>query len=358
MRICVIGAGIIGAACAAELARQGATVQVLDAGVPGATAASFGWINASFHLDAAHFRLRQAGMDAYRRLLAHTDLPISSKTAFWWEQQGPEMDRFAEYLRAGGYDVAELDQAALQFAIPSLSQPPARALLFRDECAVDPSLARHVLLQQAQQHGAQMVRGVQAEAITTQAGRVTGVTTSHGPIACDTVLIAAGTGAPELLASVGLHLPMKPRPAVSVITAPVDLDVPTILVTPEGEVRQRPDGRLISPTSVNHQGDNAEAITAPLNEIADQTCARIAPLFGWDHLPWSQVHVADRPVPDDDRPVIGAAGPKGLHVAVMHSGITLAAITAELTAAAMLGQLTAEQGALIAPYSPHRFDPR
>ncbi|MGM7372977.1 NAD(P)/FAD-dependent oxidoreductase, partial [Acinetobacter baumannii] len=38
----VIGAGIVGAACAYELARQGLNVQVLDARIGGATAAGMG----------------------------------------------------------------------------------------------------------------------------------------------------------------------------------------------------------------------------------------------------------------------------------------------------------------------------
>ncbi len=38
----VIGAGIVGAACAYELARQGLNVQVLDARIGGATARAWG----------------------------------------------------------------------------------------------------------------------------------------------------------------------------------------------------------------------------------------------------------------------------------------------------------------------------
>jgi glycine/D-amino acid oxidase-like deaminating enzyme len=40
--VIVVGAGIIGAACAQALARRGLDVLVLDAGLPGATAAGMG----------------------------------------------------------------------------------------------------------------------------------------------------------------------------------------------------------------------------------------------------------------------------------------------------------------------------
>ena len=73
MKVVVVGAGIIGASVAYQLAKAGAQVTVIDgAGVAaGATGRSFGWINASFHADAAHFRLRAESMAAYHRLIEH-----------------------------------------------------------------------------------------------------------------------------------------------------------------------------------------------------------------------------------------------------------------------------------------------
>ncbi|MGV6803572.1 MAG: FAD-dependent oxidoreductase, partial [Ruegeria sp.] len=58
--IIVVGAGIVGASIAYQLARTGHTVTVIDRDMPGAGASgrSFGWINASFYLDMAHHELR------------------------------------------------------------------------------------------------------------------------------------------------------------------------------------------------------------------------------------------------------------------------------------------------------------
>ena len=63
-KVMVIGAGILGAATAYELQKAGSDVTVIDSGQGGATQASFGWINASFYLDADHFRLRQQSLAA------------------------------------------------------------------------------------------------------------------------------------------------------------------------------------------------------------------------------------------------------------------------------------------------------
>ena len=44
---------------------------------------------------------------------------------------------------------------------------------------------------------------------------------------------------------------------------------------------------------------------------------------------WEAVMLAARPVPQDGLPVIGASWPEGVYVAVMHSGVTLAALVGE-----------------------------
>jgi glycine/D-amino acid oxidase-like deaminating enzyme len=70
MKVIVVGAGIIGAPIAWHLSQRGAEVVVIDGGAAGANSQSFGWINASFYADAAHHRLRVAGIAAYGRLMA------------------------------------------------------------------------------------------------------------------------------------------------------------------------------------------------------------------------------------------------------------------------------------------------
>ena len=66
MKVVIVGGGIIGAALARYLVGQGADVLVINAG-GGATAASFGWVNASFYLNEDRFRLRAEGIAAWRR---------------------------------------------------------------------------------------------------------------------------------------------------------------------------------------------------------------------------------------------------------------------------------------------------
>lgn len=355
MKGVVIGAGVIGAAMGRALARGGADVTVLDAGVAAASPASFGWINASFYHDADHHHLRVAGIAAYGRLLETGYWPVTFGGALWWEEQGAGLTAMADRLTALGYPVEKVARADLQDIEPALVDPPDVALGLASEGWTETAALTTAMLEDAKAVGTKVIGGARALSIVTQGEAVAAVRTDMGDIAADRVVVAAGNGAPDVLASVGVVLPMLSRPGVIVTSQPVAARLTSVLATPEGEVRQLPDGRLLSPAAANHQGDTAEAITEPLEEIAARTAARMGRLIGQPDLGWDDVRVAHRPVPQDGLPVIGPAGPKGLHVAVMHSGVTLAAITAEVTAARVLGQMTNAQADLIGPYDPMRF---
>lgn len=354
MRVVVIGAGVIGAAVARGLALRGAEVVVLESGA-GASPASFGWINASFYADAAHHALRSEGIAAYERLMADGDWPVQFGCALWWEAQGQGLAEMDRDLRALGYPVQRLSRAEIAAREPDLAFPPEEALGFpREGWAEVASLAER-LLNEACSNGARVLRGMSVDQVIEQSGRVTGVRCGADEIAADHVVVTAGCGAPHILASVGGKLPMLRRPGAIVTTARVEARLGSVLVTPEGEVRQLPDGRLLSPAMAKHQGDTAEEITEPLERIGDRTAARMGRLVGQPDLAWEQVQVAYRPVPQDGLPVLGPVGPDGLHVAVMHSGVTLAAIAAEITVSGLYGDMNNALRSLAAPYTPARF---
>jgi glycine/D-amino acid oxidase-like deaminating enzyme len=66
--------------------------------------------------------------------------------------------------------------------------------------------------------------------------------------------------------------------------------------------------------------------------------------------------LAQRPVPKDGMPVVGACGPDGVFASVMHSGVTLAPVMAEILAQEVMGQtLNTQLAELISPYRPDRF---
>jgi glycine/D-amino acid oxidase-like deaminating enzyme len=354
LRVIVVGAGGVGAAIALRLARWGMAVTVIDAGGPatGASGASFGWINASFHLNEAHFALRHEGIAAHHRLAQDLGQPVARwPGALWWEETGAAMAAVAGRLRAYGYPVAHLSQAEVAAREPALANPPGEALQFPAEGAVDlPDLVA-ACLAAAQADGARLICGLRVTALVAGDRGVAVVVTEAGAMTADHVVLAAGTGTPALLAPLGLRLPMPDRPGMILRCAPVAPFLRHILVAPAQEVRQDAAGRLLVPAATAHQTDEATRLPDVPQRLAEAAWARVRTLLPSAPPTWAEALVGWRPVPADGLPVVGQAA-VGLWLAVMHSGATLAPLVAELLAAEIAGGAPA---ALLASFRPGRF---
>jgi len=80
----VIGAGIVGAACAYELARQGLNVQVLDARIGGATAAGMGHLVIMDDLEA-ELKLSHWSVQLWHELAGfRKNVPIAKRQLYGW----------------------------------------------------------------------------------------------------------------------------------------------------------------------------------------------------------------------------------------------------------------------------------
>jgi glycine/D-amino acid oxidase-like deaminating enzyme len=84
LNVVVVGAGVIGAAIAADLAHEGCTVTVLESGQPaaGTSGATFAWTNAGGKQPRSYFDLNVEGMQAHRRLAS------SVASCDWYHQSG------------------------------------------------------------------------------------------------------------------------------------------------------------------------------------------------------------------------------------------------------------------------------
>lgn len=346
---------IIGAAIAYLMAQAGAQVTVLDAGLPaGSTSgASFGWINASFFANPDHFRLRQAGIAAHHRL----DTDIGETGTIWsgalcWEETGAGFDAQAKTLATLGYPVRELSQAEFARAEPNIAKPPDRCLAFASEGATDAAVLTERLLQGAAVFGAQTWLGCAATGFRKHGDRVTAVITDQGDIAADQVIVAAGTAAEGLLSPLGMVLPMLRRPGMIVQTRPVPKMIRHILVSPDGELRQDAQGRIIAPTALSHQGDASDAVTALAGHAADVALIRLRALLPEADLRIDRVLMAHLPVAVDGLPVIGPTRFAGLYIAAMHSGVTLGPLVGALVADELLRGTVSP---LLASFRPDRF---
>lgn len=351
-RYLILGAGITGAAIAHRLAKGGASVTIVEQSLPasGATGRSFGWVNASFFLSEPHFHLRHAAMTAHRDLAAELKRPHQPEGCLWYEAEGEAFDRSLQELESLGYPLRLLDRAAISALEPRLANPPDRALFFPGEGAEDPAALTKALLAAASAQGAHLICGLKVTALVQSDHRITGIRTEAGEIAADHVILCTGTGTPGLLAPLGLTFPMLSRPGALLVTRPLPPLLHHILATPEQEVRQDAEGRLIAPASAHHQGDAAETLPPP-QEVEEATLMRLRHIFPNAFIRPDRLLMAQRPVPGDGLPAIGPVLP-GLSMAVMHSGATLAPLVADILALELSGQGNQPP---LAPFRPARF---
>ena len=352
--VVIVGGGIIGASCAYQVQAAGAQVTLVDAGAPSATAASFGWINDSFFLDADHYRFRAAGLEAYRRLGAQLDVAIEWCGSLSWEDAPDARDERFAALRDLGCDVRRITRAEFQALEPEVAAPPQEALLFPKEGIVHPGHVAATLLAAAESLGAQIVRGVAVTGLVERGDGCGGVQTALGPILAEETLICAGVHSAGLVSALDVALPMKSSPALVVRTPPQPRLARHVLSSAFGDVRQMASGEIVTPAATNHQASTTNGAPEAPQEVATRTSARLQQLFGRP-LEWAEVALAHRPVPEDDRPVIGQAC-GGLYVAVMHSGVTLAGIVGELVARELCEGPSNRSQDLLSAYRPQRFE--
>jgi D-hydroxyproline dehydrogenase subunit beta len=346
----IIGAGITGAALAYQLSRRGEAVTIVSTHAEGglASAASFGWLNASYFLSHAHYHLRHEALAAHRRLTEDLPgLPTTWQGCLWYEATGDAQDETASDLLALGYRVDRLRRDQIAERLPALGPVPDSALFFPEEGVADPAVLARALIKAS---GAKVVRAT-VQSVTEEKGKVIGVETDLGPMPASRVILAAGTGAPALLQPFGYTLPMLKRPGLMIATNALPPICPVVLATPDQEVRQDAKGHLIAPASAGHQGDHAETLGAfPVVVMA--TLNRLRALFPGHEITFAHQAMAMRPVPADGLPVAGRGPVAGLWIAVMHSGATLAPVVAECLADEIMG---GPDSVLLAEFRPTRY---
>ncbi|HET9227050.1 MAG TPA: glycine oxidase ThiO [Thermoanaerobaculia bacterium] len=201
--VLVVGGGIIGLACARELARSGMKVEVLERRSAGAEAS----LAAAGMLAPVAETLPGPLLDACRAsrdlwlswvpaLTEETGLSIEHDTSgsLLVALDDPDeawLDRVATEARAIGEPVEEIDGSALSRWVPDVSPGVRRSLLLPGEHRVDNVQACTVLAIAAQRAGALLTYGVEVERIE-RAGLGVRVVTRNRDIQAGLLVLAAG----------------------------------------------------------------------------------------------------------------------------------------------------------------------
>jgi len=378
--VAVVGAGIVGAAAARELAVRGARVVLLDRGEvsSGTTGLGEGNVLACDKPLGAELELTLAGLRVYDELEARIGaearirrkgaLVVHPHEATW----RAEAERVAR-LRAAGVEAELLDAAAVRRLEPRLTGALHGASRFPGDLQCDPRAITVALVREAAEAGARVRTGCPVEAIELRAGRVAGVRSAAGFLEAGAVVLAAGAWSAALAATAGLALPVEPRWGqlvrlatdrpqagwirhkvidgsylASVLSADAALQVTTVLETTW-------DGHVLVGSSRARRGFDT-TVDPAVSEAMLTRAARLAPELA--ELRVDATWAGLRAWLPDNLPAIGQSrAVRGLWVATGHegAGVALGPVTGRLVAQALCGESPLVD---LVPFDPDRFDDR
>ena len=355
-RIIVIGAGIIGACIARELALAGADVTVIEAHEPaaGASSRSMGWINASFVEREDYYRLRLAAITEHRKLdeLLGGKLQTRWGGSLTWEASDDALEALCAELGQHGHPVKVIDRDEFAQLEPEVADLPPRALLLENEGHMDAGHAVGVILAAAREAGARVVTGCLVTGLKRQENGWS-VVTSSAVLHAEDVVIAAGIRTGELIEMAGGALPMKNGPGVLIETNPLPQVLTRTIWSPDVHIKQLPDGRLVCGhlfSGALQDGEDAGDAAEVILERVKQRLPRLSA-----DLRIEKVKHGVRPMPVDGYPAIGRTGgdSSDLYVSVMHSGVTLGPVAGRIVAAELM---TGGLDPMLTGFRPSRFN--
>ncbi|MGH9503513.1 MAG: NAD(P)/FAD-dependent oxidoreductase [Terriglobales bacterium] len=362
--VAVIGAGIVGAACADDCARQGLRVIVVDRGLiaGGATATGMGHI-VVMNDSEAQFALTRYSQQLWQQL--RPELPADAE----YEQCGTiwvaaDDDEMAEVRRKHndygqrGVPTEILDPEALEGLEPNLRKGLAGGLLVPGDGVVHPPSVARFLIERAQAAGAKLELG----ATVTHIGKGQVRLADGTEFSAASIINAAGVWASALNLGISVkkrkgHLTITDRYPGLVRHQLVEMGYVKSAHSASADsvafnVQPRRGGQIIIGSSRQYGAEHSEVDSDLLDRMLQRAYQYMPKLAG---LSTVRVWTGFRPASPDNLPLIGpwpddptlflAAGHEGL-------GITASLATGRLLADQIAGRTSAIP---VEPYWPSRF---
>ncbi|MCC9194403.1 FAD-binding oxidoreductase [Arthrobacter sp. zg-Y916] len=363
-RAVVLGGGVLGLSTALELLRGGAEVLLVTESEvgSGASGRSLSWLNAGGSYAESYFRLRMAGIDRYRTLLARhpeADWLAFGGGLYWDDDPFVVIDRHNAQTRRG-YEARMLGRDDAAARVPGIDPGvlPHRVLANPGEGWVSlPHLMAGMAGEFTMLGGTLIEHAGLCTVLGESGGPVRGVSTAAGrDYRSDAVVLACGAGTPAVLAAAGIELPDASDPAMLLISRPLEHGLRTVLNTPRISLRPHPGGRLAMDHTwyLDRVKQNADGSWDVDEDILTEVAAEASRLLaGNPEVAVEAWQPGLKPVPGDGEPVFGELQAlPGCWVLFTHSGATLGLIGGELAAGEIL---TGRRHPLLEPFRPERF---
>jgi D-hydroxyproline dehydrogenase subunit beta len=199
--VLVIGAGIVGAACAAACAAEGMTVGIAEAEMigGGATAAGMGHLVVMDDSDA-QFALTHYSRTLWQRWSSElpVDVEYEGRGTIWVASDAEEMSaviRKKQFYESRGVRAEVLDSHALHDAEPNLREGLPGGLLVPDDAVIYAPCAARFFVEEARSRGAQLHLPRVVMEIAPDGVRLNDGTS----VVAQSIVIAAGTWSARLM---------------------------------------------------------------------------------------------------------------------------------------------------------------
>jgi len=366
--VIVAGAGLIGLACAWEMAGRGIRVTVVEREVPGcgATRVAAGMLAPIGELDFGEPDLLAMNLVArrlYPDFVASIESVSGQDTGFRHtgalhvaldRDEAGELRRIMELQVGHGLESKWLGPMAARDIEPGISPSLSGAILVEDDAVVDPRALVEALRIGLELRGVGILQAEVRELIREGDGRVAGVETSGGRFEADRVVAAPGAEA-----GIAGWLPEGVRPPVRPVKGQTvelrgDAEDPVctrILGSERVYIAPRPDGRVILGATVEEMGFDRRVTGGGVHELLREAY-RLLPEVA--EMEFVGAIAGLRPGTPDNLPVIGRTSVEGLILATGHyrNGILLAPITARAVADLIEGT----DPEAVAAADPERFE--
>jgi glycine/D-amino acid oxidase-like deaminating enzyme len=211
--VVIIGGGIVGVSTALMLVRKGISVVLCEKGVIGGEQSSrnWGWCRAMGR-DSREIPLIQESLRLWRGLdaLIGEDTGYRACGILYLCETPEEMAGYEPFMEAARqHQVGSrlLTASEVQSLMPGLNRKVVGGLYTATDGRAEPALAAPAIARAVQRAGGTVMTGCAVRAVERTAGRISGVVTEQGRIACSSVVLSGGAWSRLFCGNLGVDLP-------------------------------------------------------------------------------------------------------------------------------------------------------